>query len=721
MKACPPHEKLSQLLAEELPPPERSDLETHIEHCPHCQQELERLTKDSVVKAQTAAGSDFGATPLPQGEDQRQTPSHDSGPTQAERIGTPTTDDDLLAVLSPSAEPGVLGRLGHYEILELVGKGGMGLVLKAKDTKLRRIVAIKLMAPQLAVSAGARQRFIREAQAAAAVRTEHVVNIFAVADDAPIPYLAMEFITGLTLEQCIEQGGPLAVRDILRIGKETALGLAAAHAQGLIHRDIKPGNILLEKKPEVRSQKPEGSASVPSDDGPLASDYVRVKITDFGLARAADDASLTQSGVIAGTPLYMSPEQARGDPLDSRTDLFSLGGVLYTMCTGQAAFRAANSMAVLKRVCDDAPRRIHELNPNVPGWLAAIVLKLLAKHPSDRLQSAAEVAELLDQHLIGLAQATGVYVPAAGLGPICERQTPHARRVRRWLVAGLLLAAAGVAAWLGLPQASRLLGLSADDSVLEIAGFDPAQVGELSPTYTNGIGMEFVLVQAGTFRMGGTDGTVGRKEVQIRYPFYIGKYEVTQEEWQKVMKANPSAFCRTGAHSQQVADIPDSILNRFPVEMVSWFDCQSFIQSLNAQVNEARWVYRLPMEAEWEYACRGGPRQDQSEYGFNFYFDRPTNELPANHANVSDTGLFRTVAVGSYPPNQLAIHEMHGNVFEWCESSIPTASSEHVSPHRGGCFEFGPAAARAGASDGVGGMQKHNSLGLRIVRVPSGR
>src|SRR6185436_1469643 len=167
-------------------------------------------------------------------------------------------------------------------------------------------------------------------------------------------------------------------------------GLAAAHARGLIHRDIKPANILLENGVE------------------------RVKITDFGLARAVADASLTQSGVVAGTPQYMSPEQARGEAVDQRTDLFSLGSVLYAMCTGRPPFRADSNMAVLKRVCDETPSAIRETNPEIPDWLITIVNKLHAKNPAERFQSAAEVAELLKEHLAHL-QHPSVVGPVAAI------------------------------------------------------------------------------------------------------------------------------------------------------------------------------------------------------------------------------------------------------------------------------------------------------------------
>jgi serine/threonine protein kinase len=296
--------------------------------------------------------------------------------------GKPAADDEPFAFLAPAREPGSLGRLDHYEVLGVVGRGGMGVVFKARDTRLQRIVAIKVLAAPLAASGTARQRFFREARAAAAVRDEHVVSIHAVSDESgPTPYLVMEFIAGVTLEKQVKARGPLGVKEILRIGMQAAEGLATAHRQGLIHRDVKPANILLENGVE------------------------RVKLTDFGLARAVDDASLSQSGVIAGTPLYMAPEQARGQPLDPRSDLFSLGSVLYTLCTGRAAFAAANTLAVLKRVCEEAPGPIREINPDIPEWLAAVVERLMAKDAGERFQTAADLAEVLGQHLVQLQQS----------------------------------------------------------------------------------------------------------------------------------------------------------------------------------------------------------------------------------------------------------------------------------------------------------------------------
>ncbi|HEV3436144.1 MAG TPA: protein kinase [Gemmata sp.] len=314
----------------------------------------------------------------------RLTRTHDGSSTSA------SDAVEIRAFLKPSTRPDSLGRLAHYEILQIIGQGGFGTVMKAFDERLHRIVAIKVMAPQLATSGAARARFLREARAAAVVMNENVVGIHAVSsDDEPIPYLVMEFVPGQTLQDKLDKVGPLSATEVLRIGLQIARGLSAAHVQGLIHRDIKPANILLENGVE------------------------RVKITDFGLARAADDASISHSGVVAGTPMYMAPEQAQGEQIDHRADLFSLGSVLYAMCTGHPPFRASTTMAVLKRVVEETPRPIREINSGIPPWLVEVVTKLHAKEPRERFFSAKEVADLLANYLTELQLHGTVVVPAS--------------------------------------------------------------------------------------------------------------------------------------------------------------------------------------------------------------------------------------------------------------------------------------------------------------------
>ena len=299
----------------------------------------------------------------------------------------------------------------------MLGRGGMGVVLKAFDPALSRNVAIKVLSASLASCGAARRRFLREARAAAAVVHEHVVSVFAVDETAGLPFLVMEYVPGRSLQDRLDKMGPLSLPEILRIGMQTAAGLAAAHAQGLVHRDVKPANILLENGVE------------------------RVRLSDFGLARAAADAAVTQSGLIAGTPHYMAPEQARGETTDHRADLFSLGSTLYAMCAGHPPFRAESPLAVLRRVSRRPSAPLREINPDVPDWLEAIVARLHAKEPAERYPSAAVVADLLGRCLAHVQQPLSVPLPTEML--------PHAVRRRtnavRWAWAAALLAIATVA------------------------------------------------------------------------------------------------------------------------------------------------------------------------------------------------------------------------------------------------------------------------------------
>jgi eukaryotic-like serine/threonine-protein kinase len=277
-----------------------------------------------------------------------------------------------LGFLNPPTRPGSIGRLDHYEILERIGVGGFGTVFRAFDDRLHRIIAIKVLAPAYAANGSARRRFIREARTAASVKNEHIVGIYDVKEDAQPPYLAMEMIDGISLQEKIDKTGPLGVREILRIGMQAAEGLAAAHKQGLVHRDIKPANILLENGVE------------------------RVKITDFGLARAVDDASVTQSGTVAGTPMYMSPEQISNfSNVTHLTDLYALGVCAYELFTGKVPFFHAELVPLLMMHVNEPPPPPRARNPQLPAELEGVILKLLAKDPAQRYQSCRELAQAL--------------------------------------------------------------------------------------------------------------------------------------------------------------------------------------------------------------------------------------------------------------------------------------------------------------------------------------
>ncbi|SMP41211.1 Serine/threonine protein kinase [Neorhodopirellula lusitana] len=321
---------------------------------------------------------------------------HGDGTAASECFGTSTggaqagdrIHTELMRLLAPTDYPDMLGRIGHYEIAGVLGYGGMGGVFKGFDRSLHRFVAIKMLLPHLAVSAASRARFAREAKAIAAVVDDHVMAIHGVDQWQSVPYFVMPLLRGESLQTRLSDHGALGLREVLRISMQAAKGLAAAHAQGIIHRDVKPANIFLDGETD------------------------RAQLMDFGIAVALDDPSLTKTGILTGTPQFMSPEQARSETVTARSDLFSLGSVIYSMATGEAPFRAETIYGLLRLITDQSPRPIREINPDAPPWLDKIVSKLMEKTPSDRFKSAEEVADLLQGCLAHIQQPTAVALPS---------------------------------------------------------------------------------------------------------------------------------------------------------------------------------------------------------------------------------------------------------------------------------------------------------------------
>jgi serine/threonine protein kinase len=448
-------EQLQRLLNEALPDAVESQVADHVADCPTCQQELEslaavkdwwveasqRLSKSSVeVESLRLAEIDRNpvrpAVPHSEWTSVEKSPrspvdSSASSHLHAELFEDIYASDFAVDFLEPSDDATVLGRLGEYEIVGVIGRGGMGIVLKGFQKELHRFVAVKVLSPHLATSGAARRRFAREAQATAAVVNPHVMAIHSVHANSKLPYLVMPYVDCESLQQRLDCHGPLDVKDVLRIGMQAALGLAAAHAQGLVHRDVKPANILLETNVD------------------------RVMLTDFGLARAVDDATLTRTGIIAGTPQYMSPEQANGDAIDHRSDLFSLGSVLYAMCTARPPFRAETTFGVLRRIRETDPRPIREINADIPEWLEQIVMKLLSKHATGRLSTATEVATLLEQCLAHVQQPTAVPLPfsAARIDEVPVKPPAKKRKSRSFESAVVTIVAMVIVVWMFWPGA----------------------------------------------------------------------------------------------------------------------------------------------------------------------------------------------------------------------------------------------------------------------------
>jgi eukaryotic-like serine/threonine-protein kinase len=341
-----------------------------------------------------------------------------------------------LDFLQPSDDPAYIGRLDHFEIAKVLGRGGMGIVLEAFDPHLQRSVAIKVLNPEYAKNDTARQRFCREARAAAAISHEHVVPMYQVAKESEgqVAFLVMQMIDGETLENKLESGLPLPAQDVARWGMQIAAGLAAAHSKGMIHRDIKPANVLIERETN------------------------RVKLTDFGLAQASADVKLTKTGMVTGTPLYMSPEQATGATTDERSDLFSLGAVLYEMATGRSPFQSPSIVGVMKRVMDETPDAPFKLSASLPRALSDLIMRLIEKKPQHRPASAADVAESLASVVTQFGPVSPLHVPAVAPSDskiACEIHKAKARRrsIIAWSIGSVVLLAAG--AILGTMSANR--------------------------------------------------------------------------------------------------------------------------------------------------------------------------------------------------------------------------------------------------------------------------
>ena len=346
--------------------------------------------------------------------------------TLSVQLESPPTE--LLAQLQPTAAlsppPELPKQLGGYRIVSILGAGGMGVVYEAEDPTLQRRVALKVVKQEVAVLPDARARFLREARAAAALQHDHVLPIYHVGEEAGVLFLVMPLLRGETLEDRLRREPGLPLAQILRIGREIAEGLAAAHACGLIHRDIKPANLWLEAGKD------------------------RVKIMDFGLARATGaDGNLTQTGMIFGTPAYMAPEQGRGDEVDGRADLFSLGCVLYRLCTGTVPFQKKDALSMLVAAASEPVIPPSKRNRAIPESVSDLILKLLAKSPDDRLQSAQEMVE----HLATL-ERTAVH-PTTANASLATVPRPRYRaqrsRLRRVAIGGAITALlASLAAYL---------------------------------------------------------------------------------------------------------------------------------------------------------------------------------------------------------------------------------------------------------------------------------
>lgn len=440
---CLTRDQIQSLIRGSLPPTELQQLTEHIGSCSACQEALQMaatgtLEIESLVAEQmtmnppndsaywpairsvadiNAAANDVTLPP------DNSTPFNAEASTSVDSEGAASKPNKPeLSFLEPSDDPAYLGRLDHFQIARVIGRGGMGIVLEAFDTHLQRPVAIKVLNPEFAKNDTARQRFCREGRAAAAISHEHVVSMYQVAreSDGKIAYLVMQLIDGETLESRLSRNAPISAAEVARMGMQIAAGLSAAHGRGMVHRDIKPANVLIEKETE------------------------RIKLTDFGLARAADDVKLTKTGMVTGTPLYMSPEQAMGSDADEKSDLFSFGVVLYEMATGKSPFQAPSIVGVMKKVMDENPEPPHRVNPSIPRKLSDVIMALLEKKPDDRPESIHSVATVLAGIVTEFGPISPLQVPAINANDAKRLSGKHRAIARRISYIALALAAIGL-------------------------------------------------------------------------------------------------------------------------------------------------------------------------------------------------------------------------------------------------------------------------------------
>jgi formylglycine-generating enzyme required for sulfatase activity len=750
-----------------------------------------------------------------------------------ETAGTPAGPaSETHSVSPPSGRP--FPALPGYEVLGELGHGGMGVVYRARPLGANRLVALKMIRAVEHASPTERLRFQIETEAVARLQHPNIVQLHEVGEVSGQPFFSLEFCDGGTLAEQLKKQRPTP-NEAARLIETVARAMHYAHLRGVVHRDLKPGNVLLA-----------GGERVP-------------KIADFGLAKRidADARDVSQSGAIMGTAAYMAPEQAAGKVRDTgpAADLYALGALLYECLAGRPPFEGPQHVVLLS-VLNDEPAPPSRVGGKVPADLETICLKCLSKEPAKRYASAEELANDLRRFqggepirarpvgalertwkwarrrpalaallgvvllaLVSLAVLSGNLVVARNDAEekrqdaehkeqLARKEADKARKAHDFLAsifdqselekqqgtyspfqlldraeqriqlefadhpelrADLMATLEDARIGLGTPAAMLLevrravelrprkgaakqaarnvllftgdrLSLPADGRVRlvvlsdlhqewlapghEVAvsrnGCVPAKaVGRRSDS----VMMTFVHLRKGTFCMGWEGQKKGVK-TQIKEDFEIAVHTVTQGQWHAVMGNNPSAFSRQGANRGSVSGISEEELKLFPVENVLWDDAQEFIKKLNEKERGRGYVYRLPTEAEWEYACRGGATSEE-ECSFHFYFDNPSNDLSSDLANFNGNDpvgnapkgkfLGRPTRVGSYPPNKLGLCDMHGNVWQWCGDLL---EGDSVRELRGGSwYDFG-ALCTAARRCGVAPSFRFINSGFRLARVP---
>jgi eukaryotic-like serine/threonine-protein kinase len=680
-------------------------LEQHVADCPSCCDAVQKAPDDTLVnqlrEAVTLPPQAAPAGPVPSGQD---------------TVGLPSAAAD-----APVEPPADLARHPRYRLLKLLGAGGMGAVYQAEHGVMRRLVALKVINREYTSNPAAAERFQREIRAAAQLHHPNIVAAYDAEQAGDTHFLVMEYIDGVNLARLVAEKGPLPVAEACEYVRQAALGLQHAHERGMVHRDVKPHNLIR------------------SADGV-------VKLLDFGLASVVEcgEGQLTGTNAIMGTPDYIAPEQAEDThAADARSDIYSLGCTLYHLLTGRPPFTYPSTLLKLVAHREEAPAPVRAVRPDVPEELAAVLSRMMAKAPVDRYQTAAEVAA----GLAPFADATALPKPR----PKSRRRLWVAAAVAAVCMAGLAAAVAAVVVHIQTDQGE--VTIQTDDPNIEVVVtkggklvriVDPQskQTWQLDPEkfelsmaeqpdglnialdgktpfilkrkdgkllvtvtrgpatapaeITNSIGMKLKLIKAGKFLMGSPKDEEGRydeegprHEVEITKSFYMSVYPVTRGQFAAFVKAaeyqTEGEADGKGGYGLNTATAkweqkPEYIWRNpgfkqgddHPVVEVSWNDATAFCAWLSKKEGKH---YELPTEAEWEYACRAGTKTrfwcgdaDASLKGNANIADASCKEKnpDVSWAVSWDDGYAFTSPVGSFKANPWGLYDMHGNVWQWC-------------------------------------------------------
>ncbi|MFN0121032.1 MAG: SUMF1/EgtB/PvdO family nonheme iron enzyme [Blastocatellia bacterium] len=565
---------------------------------------------------------------------------------------------------------------GSYQLEDCIGSGGMGTIYRARRLRIGDIVAVKILRPEVVNDVTSRERFHREARAAALLNHPNAVVIHDFGEESDgTAYIVMEYIEGRSLRQILATEKTITPTRTWEILRQASAALEAAHRRGIIHRDIKPDNILL----------------VSSDD---LSDHV--KILDFGIARLRDksvdtgslEKSLTTVGTVIGTPHYMSPEQCQGEPADSRSDIYSLGVVLYEMLTGAVPFTAKTPTGVAVKHVTEAPRAPSLIRTDLSQAVERVVMRALSKDPAARQQTTTELSREFDAALRGGdASITGRSDTGSGLKTVSAndgltqvrkapemvpRETPttampelrgYETRISESLsrtdkkkppvvaiAAGVLLFLLAVAAWWMLRQKAPQTVVTPPRLTPTVT---PPAAATVAPTAapTAAVAPEgMVLIPGGEFRVGRDEGEDADKPAHPATikPFFMDLTEVTNEAYQRfVTEQNYKAPA-----SWKDGKFPAGA-EKLPVTEVTWEDANAYAAAVGK---------RLPTEEEWEFAARG---TDNFRYPWGMEFE-------ASRANISGAAgaSKKLLPVGSFPDGKspFGLLDMSGNAWEWTDS-----------------------------------------------------